>query len=209
MPDIYLADKEIRFIKTTKENASAETIFIEKGNLWPFWDYFAAFLKAEPGKVLMLGAEDDKWLFRYVATFFEPVEVAGGLVKNEQNKLLFIFRNDRWDLPKGHGDKGESIEQTAIREVMEETGVDGLKIIGSLPETYHVFENKNGQFAIKKTWWFFMKTSSKKELVPQLKEKITRAEWLAVDRLSEVFENTYGSVKQVINNYMKQYFSNL
>ena len=87
MPDIYLADKEIRFIKTTKENASAETIFIEKGNLWPFWDYFVTFLKAEPGKVLMLGAEDDKWLFRYVATFFEPVEVAGGLVKNDLTRL--------------------------------------------------------------------------------------------------------------------------
>lgn len=205
MPSIYLADREIRFVKTNKESASAETIFVEKGQSWPFWNFFTAFLKEKPGKVMMLGAEDDKWLFRYVATFFEPVEVAGGLVLNDQKELLFIFRNDRWDLPKGHGDEGESMEQTAIREVMEETGVDGLTIKGQLPETYHVFEIRNDQYAIKKTWWFFMKTSSKNELVPQLKEKITRAEWIAMEKLPEVFENTYGSVKEVINNALGRY----
>jgi len=56
------------------------------------------------------------------------VVAAGGVVTNKKGKVLFIYRNDKWDLPKGKLDKGETIEACAIREVEEETGVKGLKI---------------------------------------------------------------------------------
>ena len=45
------------------------------------------------------------------------VVAAGGVVTNPQGKVLLIFRNDKWDLPKGKIDKGETIEAAAIIEV--------------------------------------------------------------------------------------------
>ena len=59
---------------------------------------------------------------------FEIVKAAGGLVLNENKELLFIFRRGKWDLPKGKLDEGETIEQCAIREVAEETGVKNISL---------------------------------------------------------------------------------
>ncbi len=50
-----------------------------------------------------------------------------GKVYNDKGEVLFIYRNDKWDLPKGGAERRETIDQTAIREVEEETGVTGLK----------------------------------------------------------------------------------
>ena len=58
------------------------------------------------------------------------VQAAGGLVRNNKGKMLFIFRKNKWDLPKGKVDKGETLENGAMREVEEETGVKKLQ-----PET--------------------------------------------------------------------------
>jgi 8-oxo-dGTP pyrophosphatase MutT (NUDIX family) len=49
---------------------------------------------------------------------------AGGLVINKDSKVLFIYRKNKWDLPKGKLDEGENLEEAAIREVVEETGLD-------------------------------------------------------------------------------------
>ena len=46
---------------------------------------------------------------------FTIIKAAGGLVKNEKGEYLFIFRRGSWDLPKGKLDKGETIEQCAVR----------------------------------------------------------------------------------------------
>src|SRR3982751_3416807 len=54
---------------------------------------------------------------------FKIVKAGGGLVVNEENKILMIFRRGKWDLPKGKLDKGETLEQCAVREVEEETGL--------------------------------------------------------------------------------------
>ena len=56
------------------------------------------------------------------------VEAAGGLVYNKEDELLMIFRNGKWDLPKGKKEKGEEIESCAKREVQEECGVRNLEI---------------------------------------------------------------------------------
>uniref|UniRef100_UPI003561DF94 NUDIX hydrolase n=1 Tax=Muriicola sp. TaxID=2020856 RepID=UPI003561DF94 len=90
-----------------------------------------------------------------------PLEVAaGGVVTNKEGKVLFIYRNDKWDLPKGMMHKGETKDQFAIREVMEETGVKGLKIENFLKTTYHVYKRK-GSYGLKEVHWYAMKTSYK------------------------------------------------
>ena len=88
-----------------------------------------------------------------------PVAKAGGgLVFNADGDVLFIFRNGKWDLPKGKAERKETIEETSIREVEEETGVKGLEIKKLLDTTYHIFK-RNGRYKIKITYWFEMKTS--------------------------------------------------
>ena len=60
--------------------------------------------------------------------FFKVVHAGGGLVTNPKNEVLFIFRSNVWDLPKGRHEEGESIEETAVREVEEECGGRRFKI---------------------------------------------------------------------------------
>ena len=81
----------------------------------------------------------DKLLQKFLKKF-PNVIAGGGKVYNAQGKVLFIFRNDKWDLPKGRIENNESIEEGAIREVEEETGVKGLTITKPLPTTYHIFK---------------------------------------------------------------------
>ena len=54
------------------------------------------------------------------------VEAAGGIVFNQENKILFIHRLGRWDLPKGKIEPEESLENAALRELEEETGLTEL-----------------------------------------------------------------------------------
>ena len=124
-----------------------------------------------------------------------PVEKAGGgLVLNDKNEVLFIFRNKKWDLPKGGIEKGEEIEDTAIREVEEETGVKGLKITRKLSKTYHIFK-RNGRYKLKITHWFEMKTSYSGKMVGQLDEGIEKVEWVKQDDIATCLTNSYENIK--------------
>lgn len=199
MFSIFLTDKQIEILDSSKSDLPKQTIFAEPGQPFPFWDYFVTLVAASPGKKLVLASTDPVWLMGYISSFFIPAGVAGGLVINDLNQLLFIFRSGRWDLPKGHGESGETTEQTALREVTEETGIDGLEITAPLPHTFHAFENSQGQFVLKKNMWYLMKTKTQKHPKPQIGENITRAEWIDMFKLDEVFANTYGSVLYIVS----------
>ncbi|MAO71278.1 MAG: hypothetical protein CMD02_02065 [Flavobacteriales bacterium] len=130
---------------------------------------------------------------------YKIIEAAGGLVFNDKNQILMIFRNGKWDLPKGKIELGESTEDAAIREVEEECGIDNLQIDYKLINTYHIY-NLNGFNILKKTFWFKMITSTLKSPKPQLNEGITRVEWCDNKRVSICLRNTYGTIKDVINS---------
>jgi 8-oxo-dGTP pyrophosphatase MutT (NUDIX family) len=124
-----------------------------------------------------------------------PVEKAGGgLVYNDKNEVLFIFRNKKWDLPKGGIEKGEEIEDTAIREVEEETGVKGLKIIRKLSKTYHIFK-RSGRYKLKITHWFEMRTSFNEKLIGQVEEGIEKVEWKPESEIENCLLNSYENIK--------------
>jgi 8-oxo-dGTP pyrophosphatase MutT (NUDIX family) len=126
------------------------------------------------------------------------VIAGGGKVYNDKGKVLFIFRNGKWDLPKGKIENNESIEQTAIREVEEETGVKGLKIIKPLETTYHIFKRR-GRYRIKITYWFEMQTSFDGKLFPQEKEGITKVKWLGKKKIKKAMKNSYANIKILID----------
>ncbi|MDO7170698.1 NUDIX hydrolase [Mariniflexile sp. AS56] len=125
------------------------------------------------------------------------VVAGGGKVYNNNDEILFIYRNDKWDLPKGKIEGNESIENTAIREVTEETGVAGLHITKSLETTYHIFK-RNGNHKIKVTYWFEMKTNFEGNLYAQEEEGITKVEWLNQKQVVDALENSYANIKGLI-----------
>ncbi len=163
---------------------------------------FMEFIESE-NQTLVFTGEDPSFLFRQFATLFLYTEAAGGLVTGPDDKWLFIYRNDRWDLPKGHIEKGEMPEKAAIREVEEECGIKGLEIIGDLPHTHHVYPYNDAQWMLKRTHWFMMETDSH-TTSPQISEGITHVEWIHPDHLSGVLQNTYGSIKELLKTCQTQ-----
>lgn len=122
------------------------------------------------------------------------VIAGGGKVYNANGDVLFIYRNDKWDLPKGKAEDGETIEVTAIREVEEETGVTGLEIVKPLQTTYHIFK-RHGVYKLKITYWFEMKTNFNGELQPQENEGITKVKWLNKKKIKKAMTNSYANIK--------------
>lgn len=145
--------------------------------------------------VILIHKKQKKLLKKFLKLL--PVVIAGGgKVYNEKNKILFIYRNKKWDLPKGKAEDNESIQQTAMREVEEETKVEGLEIIKPLPITYHIFK-RNGKYKIKKTYWFEMKTKYKGDLEPQLDEGITKVKWLGEKKTKKALKKSYANIRQL------------
>jgi len=126
-----------------------------------------------------------------------PIEIAaGGVVTNTEGKVLFIYRNDKWDLPKGKLDKGETIEECAIREVEEETGVKKLKIENFLKTTYHIFK-RNGKYKLKEVHWYAMKTSYNGKLKGQESEGIEKVKWKGPKKIKKALANSYTNIKSL------------
>ena len=115
---------------------------------------------------------------------------------NNKNQLLMIFRNGKWDLPKGKLEIDEDIKRCAMREVEEECGVTGLQITQKLIDTYHTYELK-GKKILKHTYWFEMKSSFKGNLVPQTKEGITAVVWVDEQDIAEKLENSFGNIVEL------------
>lgn len=132
--------------------------------------------------------------------FFKFVVAAGGTVFNEKSELLVIHRLGKWDLPKGKLEKGEDIPTCAIREVEEECNVSNLIIKKELPSSFHCYQTRKGKWALKRTYWYKMKTTYSGKLIPQTEEGIERVEWFGQERFPEIDLNTYNTIKEVIRS---------
>ena len=139
-----------------------------------------------------------KKLWEIFTKKFPIIDAAGGLVERSDGKILFIYRNNRWDLPKGGVEKKELIIEAAQREVKEETGLADLIVISKIGETYHIFK-KGKNFRLKRTYWFKMKSDYQGELFPQEEEGIISAEWINKKRIQEIFKNAYENIKKIVN----------
>ena len=121
--------------------------------------------------------------------------------ENGDGKILFIYRNDQWDLPKGRIEKKELIIDGALREVIEETGVKDLIVKKPLPTTFHLFK-RNGSYKLKKTYWFLMTTSFEGKLTPQVEEGINQAVWKSKEAIPELMKNAYENIKILVKEIL-------
>lgn len=126
----------------------------------------------------------------------------GGLVLNAKGELLLIYRRNKWDLPKGKLEAGESIEACAIREVQEETGLNEVQLKKFLLTTYHTY-HESGKHILKESYWYKMTVKGNPGLIPQAAEDITRANWINNGMLPQVMANTYPSIADVLASIKK------
>lgn len=129
---------------------------------------------------------------------FTLIQAAGGIVLKDQ-KILFIFRNEKWDLPKGKLENNEDMKSCAVREVEEECGIDGLSITSKIKNTYHIYKLER-QLILKETYWYMMKTKSDKKLIPQIEEGISWVGWKKMDELNDVYHNTFASIRSLLDS---------
>jgi 8-oxo-dGTP pyrophosphatase MutT (NUDIX family) len=141
--------------------------------------------------------EDLEKLKKSFFKHFTQVKAAGGVVENEKGDVLLIFRRGKWDLPKGKLDKGETIEQCALREVMEETGLANVELKQLITITYHTYD-EFGKHILKDSHWFKMNVNGKQQLTPQTEEDISELKWVKKKELSNYLNNTFPSIKDVL-----------
>ena len=153
-------------------------------------------LQQNEGKSFRLRGDDSAAMWQVFKEHFKVIEAAGGIVKNKKKEYLLIYRHDRWDLPKGKIDPGETPEEAAVREVSEECGLSGLKLGSQVQNTYHIYEHREKQI-LKVTYWYLM-NSDQKDLKPQLEEGITDLGWKSASELQALFENTYPNIELLL-----------
>ena len=146
---------------------------------------------------LDLGGLDGDAVALAIKSVFRQAPAAGGVVMID-NQFVAIERNGIPDLPKGHIEEGETPEVAALREVEEETGITDLKITGKLPVTWHCYL-LNGNWTIKKTSWFLMKTASGMKNVPQTEEGISKVYLINIygDEFDDFLKKTFASLRPV------------
>ena len=133
---------------------------------------------------------------------FPVIQAAGGLVERTDGKLLFIFRNDKWDLPKGGVEKKELIIEAAKREVTEETGVADIIVNNQLSETYHIFK-KGKNYRLKKTYWFKMSTTYMGKTKPQTEEGIEKTKWVSNKNIEDILNDAFENIRIIVLEVLK------
>jgi len=157
-------------------------------------------LDTEAINSVCIAHSDINYLFNKFVANFKVIEAAGGLVYNNKKELLFIFKNDVWDLPKGKVEIGESVDKAALREVEEECGVTDLKLGQFINKTYHIYKYKN-RLILKITHWYKMTSRQSSDLIPQLEEGITKAVFLDIKEQKEALKNTYPNIKLLVAGF--------
>jgi len=199
MIKIFFGNKRIYLINSESDYKPSKSSILERiASKEMLEKSYLKFIDEQSLDELYLLADQQNQLYTWFSSLFKNIAAAGGLVSNGKQEWLFIFRNGKWDLPKGKIEKNEKIEHAAIREVEEECGIGHLKIIKPLKDTYHIYHIEEKP-VLKRTYWFEMITNDDAILVPQQEEGITDVQWLKKDEFKKVVSNTYESILEVFN----------
>jgi 8-oxo-dGTP pyrophosphatase MutT (NUDIX family) len=140
--------------------------------------------------------------FKHLLRKFKIIKAAGGFVENHKGEILVIKRHGVWDLPKGKVEENEKKRETALREVIEECGIDNLIILEKIANTYHTYFIDNIQ-VLKITSWYKMLYSSNALPVPQTEEGISEIKWVNTEELYLISANTYPNLRAIFDIKLK------
>lgn len=161
---------------------------------------------ASGGKVMTFGliSSEPSETFKEFSDNYTVIQAAGGLVFNKENQLLTIKRNGLWDLPKGKIEKHEDQRAAALREVMEETGINMINISDKIGETYHAYFEGDAVL-MKFTHWYIMNSNGKSNLKPQIEEGISEVKFENLDWFRSPDFQSYNSVRDIVNKALAQF----
>ena len=194
MNEIFLDDKSI-ILTNVQENIENEKYFRLKDVTLD--EIIEALSHKEVERIYLYHPKAEK-LMKKFKQLIPTIKAGGGIVYNQEGKVLLIKRNGKWDLPKGKKEKGENIATCALREVEEETGVKKLLIQRFRTITYHIFK-RDKQYFLKETYWYDMTTTYKKKLVPQTEEGIEKVCWKDEGTAKELAKNSYKNIQLVFS----------
>lgn len=191
---VYLCDEVPAFLEDVLQSPAA--VCMEELSETAVKSVIRELSKPEirTGILLHPDLERLQWLFR---KNFQVIQAAGGLVRNGEGEWLMIHRRGHWDLPKGKVDEGESLEECALREVMEETGLPMPGLGGRICVTYHTYREAGRHF-LKESHWYSMTVEGVPGLVPQTEEDITDIAWLDREGVKNALPQAYPSIRDVI-----------
>jgi len=202
MYKVFLNDRLIEIAASGKITINKPSVFFDENTgKKEVKKWFESFLTDSSEEVILLHPDPDNF-FEVFKSAFKTIEAAGGAVVSE-GKLLVIYRRDKWDLPKGKIEKGETPEIAAVREVAEECGIAGHEIVKVLEPTFHLylFPGKKDKWVFKKTFWFEMSYDGELTGIPQTDEDIAEVKWIPVNNLDEMLFNSYANLKPIFQIY--------
>lgn len=118
----------------------------------------------------------------------------GCIIFNEKREILLLHQNaGHWGLPKGHVKQGETEEQTAIREVKEETNID---VVINTEYRYSIVYNPKED--VEKEVVYFVAKNTSNDINPQL-EEVQEVKWLDIDNAINTisYDNSRELLKKV------------
>ncbi|WP_163377996.1 NUDIX hydrolase [Cyclobacterium sp. SYSU L10401] len=149
---------------------------------------------------ITLVTSEKKALKKFIKSRFVIIKAAGGLV-TKADKILFIYRLGKWDLPKGKFEKKESPAMCAIREVEEECNIQ-VNIREPICKTWHTY-TQNRKSILKKTYWYSMNCLSDTKMKPQTEEGILDVKWLNHQEAKVALINSYPSMRYLYKRFLK------
>lgn len=199
---IYYSDKKIIIADEADLNFNEHnTLFAAFDNVEILQALIQKMLTGPGIDTLYVYGENPQLIWDIYKSLYTIIEAAGGLTLNKASHALLIFRNGKWDLPKGKVEKKETLEEAAIREVIEECGVKDLVIESKLCDTYHVYTLGNKEI-LKISHWYLMRChDNEPELIPQIVEGITDAKWMTANETLNILDNSYSSVRDVLTRF--------
>ena len=127
-----------------------------------------------------------------------PIEKSSGAIifrkdKGERLYLLLHYEWGHWDFPKGHIEKGESLEETARREVKEETGIEDVEFVKGFKETIKYFYKRDNKNFVKTVVFFLAKTETKQVKISYEHKGF---KWLPYDKALQ--QITFDNAKKIL-----------
>ncbi len=146
--------------------------------------------------------EDKTSIEQQIKGYYKVVKAAGGVVFNDDDKILMMYRLGKWDLPKGKRDDDEKSKTTAVREVEEECNIS--VILGEkICTTWHTYAMGNNKI-LKRTKWYIMQCTDDTHMKPQTEEGIEELSWMDEKQVQKALLNSYSSIRYVFDELNKQ-----